>query len=702
MISNDQLSAMFREEAGEHLSELEAALLSLDGDPGNEDLIAQVFRHLHTIKGSAGMAGFAVITQFTHQMEAVFVEVRAGRIAVDKALVALSLEGMDLLRRMVAGEGEGTKSLAEALEQRFKAYGTGETADAGATAPPGATAAPRRTGGEKIYRVLFKPNRELFLNGTNVLGILGELADFGPCQVIAQLGELPALEALDPEACYLSWDVLVNTTRSLDEIRDVFIFVEGYATVRVDLLDDADSGDGSTDYKRLGEILVEQGHITTAQLQAALAEQRRLGDLLVKQGAVSPEVLASAVLEQRVVREARTKRVEKEKGEVEASIRVGAGKLDSLVDLVGELVIAQARLAQIAGQAGDLHLSAIAEDIGRLAGDLRDNTLNIRMVPIGTTFSRFKRLVHDLSRELGKSIDLVTEGAETELDKTVIDRLADPLVHLIRNSCDHGIEATAARQAAGKPGMGTVRLVAYQSGPSVIIEIGDDGAGLDPEAIRRKAETQGLISPEDQLSEREILQLIFLPGFSTAKAVSNISGRGVGMDVVKRSIEALRGQVEIEGRKGEGTSIRLRLPLTLAIIEGLLVAVGENRYVLPMSLVEECVELSAEDLEAAHGNTMATVRGELVPYLRLREWFGVEGDRPAIEQIAITSAEGTRFGLVVDSVIGQHQTVIKTLGRMYHDVRGLSGATILGDGTLALIVDVPALIHQARTAARAA
>jgi two-component system chemotaxis sensor kinase CheA len=324
------------------------------------------------------------------------------------------------------------------------------------------------------------------------------------------------------------------------------------------------------------------------------------------------------------------------------------------------------------------------------------------MVPIGTTFGRFKRLVRDLSAELGKEIDLQTDGAETELDKTVIERLGDPLVHLIRNSCDHGIEAPAVRQAAGKPGRGTVHLSAFHTGPNVFIEIRDDGAGLDADSIRQKAIERGLLSPDAHPSPAEIYKLIFLPGLSTAKTLSNVSGRGVGMDVVKRSIDGLRGSVEVQSTLGVGTTIRLRLPLTLAIIEGMLVTVGDTSYVLPMSLVEECVELTQEDLERSHGNQMATVRGELVPYLRLREWFGVPGDRPSIEQIIIASTDGCRFGFVVDAVIGQHQTVIKTLGRMCREVEGLSGATILGDGRVALIVDVSALIRSTLAAVEAA
>jgi two-component system, chemotaxis family, sensor kinase CheA len=695
MTGHAQLDSLFREEASEHLAELESALLLLEEDPSNAELIGQAFRSLHTIKGSGAMAGFDSISSFAHELETVFAEVRDGHIKASKPLVEMALESMDLIRRLLVGEDESLAKDRARLVEGLRQYNPNMRVETPRSVEPPVKPSPVALGSEKIFRVLFKPNTDILRNGTNPLGLLEELASLGRSRVIASTRNLPNLVNLDPEVCHLSWDIILSTTKTQDDIRDVFIFVEDHAVLQIDLLDDGESQDTPSDYKKLGEILLERGAISTEQLRVALAEQKRIGDLLVKNGAVSPEAVKTAIVEQQVVREARAKRGEQPKVEVGASIRVAANKLDALVDLVGELVIAQARLAQMAAGEGNPQLVAIAEDVGRLSSELRDNALNIRMVPIGTTFGRFNRLVHDLAAELGKEIELVTEGADTELDKTVIERLGDPLVHLIRNSCDHGIETPQARAATGKPPAGVVRLMAYHSGPSVFIEIRDDGAGLDATAIRSKAIEQGLITADSNLSEREIYKLIFLPGFSTAKCVSNVSGRGVGMDVVKRSIEALRGSIQIESELGKGTKIRLKLPLTLAIIEGLLVVVGNANYVLPMSLVEECVELSSDDIASAHGNRLATVRGQRVPYLRLRDWFGISGERPPIEQIAITASEGQRVGLVVDSVVGQHQTVIKTLGRMYNDARGLSGATILGDGTLALIVDVQALLRAA-------
>jgi len=701
----DQVAGSFIEEAGERLAELEAVLLELESDPTNMDLVAQAFRAMHTIKGSGAMFGFETVASFTHQLETVFDEIRNGRLPVTQPLIGLALEARDLIRRLLAGDEASTRLDRDRLVKALRGYLPKDKSNLKQTSSrlqalvdPAAQA---KSAPEKTFRVFIRPDPELFRNGTNPMGLLNELAELGNSRVVTHTRSIPDLTEIDPEACYLSWDIILTTRKDANAIRDVFIFVEDRCTVRIDLVDDGVSEETGDDYKKLGEILIERGDITTDCLKTSLAEQKRVGQLLIDKGVVSSEAVEAAVLEQKAVREARAKREAQGQPDASSSIRVAADKLDYLVDLVGELVIAQARLGQLAVTREDAELVSVAETMDRLSAELRDSTLSIRMVPIGTTFGRFKRLVRDLSAELGKEIDLQTEGAETELDKTVIERLGDPLVHLIRNSCDHGVETPAVRQAAGKPSRGTVRLAAYHTGPNVFIEIRDDGAGLDAAAIRAKAIERGLLSPDANPPPSEIYKLIFLPGLSTAKSLSSVSGRGVGMDVVKRSIDALRGSVEVESTRGTGTTIRLRLPLTLAIIEGMLVTVGPSSYVLPMSLVEECVELTQVDVEKAHGNQMAVVRGELVPYLRLRNWFGVEGSRPEIEQIVIASADGLRFGFVVDAVIGQHQTVIKTLGHMYKGIQGLSGATILGDGRVALIVDVSALIRSTSTAAAA-
>ncbi|RNC71020.1 MAG: chemotaxis protein CheA [Desulfuromonadales bacterium] len=688
----------YKEEAYELLAELETSLLELEENPEDMDLIGRVFRAMHTIKGSGAMFGFDDIATFTHEVETVFDKVRNGQIRVSRDLVNLTLRARDLIKGMLDSsdggepmEGREAEDVIAGLRRLVPAAAGGENSPAagGATGRPDA-------GGSKgevaiTYRIRFVPAPEVTSNGTNPLLLLAELRQLGSCRMVAQMANVPELGEINPENCYVFWDVILTTRRGVDAIRDVFIFIEDDCELKIDVIDDGGILDCDTDYKKLGYILTERGDLTRQDMQDILARQKRFGELLVEQGIVTPEKVASALAEQQHVKEVRKERQAQESA---SSIRVPAEKLDLLVNLVGEMVTVQARLSQTAAGRGDALLVAIAEEVERLTNELRDTALNIRMLPIGTTFSKFKRLVRDLSVELGKDIEMTTDGADTELDKTVIEKLNDPLVHLIRNSIDHGIELPDERAAAGKPRQGTVHLAAVHSGDSVLITITDDGAGLDREAIRTKGVERGIIPATAELSDKEIFNLIFAPGFSTAKKVTSVSGRGVGMDVVKRAIDALRGTIDIMSERGKGTVITIKLPLTLAIIESLLVKIGEDCFVLPLSIVEECVELTREDVKSAHGRHLANVRDQIVPYIPLRERFTIRGEAPEIEQIVITQVQGSRVGFVVDNVIGEHQTVIKSLGKMYKDVKGLSGATILGDGSVALILDIPQLVRD--------
>ncbi|MEK7699765.1 MAG: chemotaxis protein CheA, partial [Planctomycetota bacterium] len=525
----------------------------------------------------------------------------------------------------------------------------------------------------------------------NPLCLLAGLRALGECKVIAHLEDIPPLEDVNPEFCYTHWDIILTTRQGIDAIKDVFIFIADDGEVDIKVIDDNKELDNEnkTGYKRLGEILVERGDIAHEDLQNALSTQKRLGDILVESGLVTSKQVQSALNDQKqLARELYTKR----RGvDASSSIRVPASKLDNFVDLVGELVIIQQRLSQTATGQNNPELLSIAEEVERLTVELRDSAFSVRMLPMDTLFSKFKRLMHDLSKELGREVEMTTDGGETELDKTVIEQMNDPLVHIIRNSIDHGIEPPEVREAAGKPRRGTVRLSAVHSGSRVLIQIADDGKGLDPEAIRAKAVEKGLITDGADFSEKELFALIFLPGFSTAKTITSVSGRGVGMDVVKRTIDALRGSVEVNSKFGVGTTITIKLPLTLAIIEGLQVEVGDEHFVLPLSMVEECMELTREEVEKSHGWRITNIRGEIVPYIRLRERFMIPGEPSAIEQVVIARTDGRRVGFVVDNVIGEHQTVIKALGKVYQNARGISGATILGNGRVALILDIPQL-----------
>jgi two-component system, chemotaxis family, sensor kinase CheA len=680
----------FKEEAYELLSELETSLLELEERPDDIDLIGRVFRAMHTIKGSGSMFGFDDIARFTHEVETIFDMVRNGKLEVSKKLVNLTLAARDQIKSMLDNsEGEGADPEASAgIIAGLRELGSIE-------APAAPVAQTREAAPDKgtpaTYRIRFTPARDIFSAGSNPLILLAELKELGTCNVVAQTGGFPALAEMDPEACYVYWDVILTTDQGLNAIRDVFIFVEDDCELKIDKIAEHGSFHDQEGYKKLGEILLERGDISLEEMEEVLAGQSRFGELAVSKGIVTPAKVHSALVEQQHVKEVRQ---EKQSAEAASSIRVPAERLDMLVNLVGELVTVQARLSQTATVRGDAELAEIAEEVERLTGELRDSALNIRMLPIGSTFSKFKRLVRDLSAELGKEIEMTTDGAETELDKTVIEKLNDPLVHLIRNSIDHGVELPEARLAAGKTRHGTVHLAAVHSGDSVIITIQDDGAGLDKDAIRAKAVEKGLIAPAAELSEKELFALIMAPGFSTAQKVSSVSGRGVGMDVVKRAIELLRGSIEISSVRGQGTRMMVRIPLTLAIIETLLVKIGQDYFMLPLSLVDECVELTREDLAAAHGRNLVRVREKLVPYIPLRESFAINGQVPDIEQIVIARVNEQRVGFVVDQVIGEHQTVIKSLGRAYRNVAGISGATILGDGSVALILDIPQLLQS--------
>lgn len=682
----------FREEAYEHLGELETALLELEGNPGNQELIGRTFRALHTIKGSGAMFGFSEIADFTHELETVFEQVRGGKLDIAKELIDSTLKSCDLIRAMLEGDGGVDEAEKRRLKEFFSAWARNGSADVSTGSPsPGVREAEDRARREKTYRIRFRPAREIYLTGADPVLLLDELRGLGECRVIANLDGIPALEDLNPELCYTSWDIVLTTSRGEDAVRDVFIFVEGESGLSIDVLDKATDPYGQEEQTMPDRILAEQEDCSRSEARTVLESEENFGELAQEEGPARPARIEAGPVEQQQVREARKRRQE---ADAAASIRVPSGKLDTLVNLVGELVTVQARLTQTAALRNDASLSLIAEEVERLTCELRDSTLNIRMMPFGSTFGKLKRLVRDLAGELGKEVELITDGAGTELDKTVIERLNDPLVHIIRNSIDHGIEPPETRETAGKPRRGTLRLEAEHSGDCVQITIRDDGAGLDGDAIRAKAVERRLIPETAELAEKELFHLIFTPGFSTAKKITGISGRGVGMDVVKQSIETLRGTIEVNSAKGEGTTIRIRLPLTLAIIESLLVRIGGERYVLPLSFVEECVALTRRDIEDAHGRDLANVRGSMVPYVPLRKRFDLSAPPPEIQQVVITSVDGERVGLLVDTVIGEHQTVIKSLGSLYRSVDGISGATILGDGTVALILDIPQLVKR--------
>ncbi|MDP1704063.1 MAG: chemotaxis protein CheA, partial [Sulfurimicrobium sp.] len=431
------------------------------------------------------------------------------------------------------------------------------------------------------------------------------------------------------------------------------------------------------------QILVIQGANASGQVQ----QQSPIGEIVVEAGIVHAPVVEAALEKQKSVKDV--------KAQESRLIRVDSEKLDNLINLVGELVIAGASASLLSHRSADVQLQEATSNISRLVEEIRDGALQLRMVQIGETFKRFNRVVRDVSRELGKDIELQISGAETELDKTVVDKIGDPLMHLVRNAMDHGIESTELRQSRGKPVKGTLRLNAYHDSGSIVIEVSDDGGGLSRERILKKAIDKGLVSPTQSLSDQEIYMLIFEAGFSTADKVSNLSGRGVGMDVVRRNIEALRGTCELESQEGQGSTVRIRLPLTLAIIDGFQIGVGSATYVVPLDMVKECLEMSGEDRQKSREHNYLNLRGEVLPFVRLREHFREKGQAGPRENVVVVQYGSQKAGLVVDELMGEFQAVIKPLGALFGNLKGISGSTILGTGEVALILDVPSLIQQA-------
>lgn len=685
----------FKEEACDLLEELETALLELEENPEDMDLVGRVFRAMHTIKGSGAMFGFDAASAFTHHVESAFDLVRDGKVAVSKPLINLTLTARDHISTLLDLEGpadDGLLAQGDALIKSLREMmpdasdnGTGQDAS-----PPGAPDDARQISAVVTYRIRFKPFAHLLSTGNNPVLLLNELRELGQCRVVAHTENIPDLEFLDPMSCYLFWDILLTTDKGENAIKDVFIFVEEDCDLIIEPVYDDQMGDEGP--AKLGRILVDRGSISPGDLSRALASQavQKIGHILTEDRKTTPSDVKAALTEQEQIKQQVRQKRQKRQKAVATSLRVPADKLNQLVALVGELVTVQARLSRHAADHKHPELVSIAEDVEMLSSDLRDNAMSLRMLGIGSTFSTFRRLVRDLSDELGKEIELTTSGGETELDKTVIEQLKDPLVHIIRNSIDHGIEPPGIRKEQGKPACGSIHLSAEHSGANVLIRIKDDGRGMDPEIIREKALQKDLILPGDDLTPKQILQLVFAPGFSTASQVTDLSGRGVGMDVVKRKIANLNGEVELESVKGKGTTLTLKLPLTLAIIDGLLVTLAGNYFILPLSSVEECVELpvSEQDKNREKKRQILNIRGDMVPYIRLRDEYGITRDEPELQQVVVMRVNGGRTGFVVDDVIGSHQTVIKNIGNAFRQARDISGATILGDGRVALILDV--------------
>ncbi len=645
-IDISQFHQTFFEESREGLDLMESSLLQLDVGAADPETVNSIFRAAHSIKGGAGTFGFTAVSEFTHLVETLLDQMRSGERAVTREIVDLLLASVDVLRDMLQAAQEGgdvdPARVAEVQDALARALGAGQAAPA----TGGADSARPAMG--KTYVIRFKPHADMLRTGNDPVRIFRELATLGHLCVEVDAEALPGLEALDPEAAYLGWTLRLEHCDDEAAVRAAFEWVEDECELEIAAADAAQAARPGTE-GRSG--------------RAAASTEPKAG-----------------------------------------SIRVDIGKVDAIINLVGELVITQSMLGQIGAafedgeHAGSELIEKLHEGLAQLernTRELQESVMQIRMLPISFSFSRFPRLVRDLSAKLGKQVELQVFGEQTELDKTVMERIGDPLVHLVRNALDHGIEPPEVRRAAGKPETGVISLNAYHKSGNIVIEIADDGAGLDEEKILAKARHSGLVSDEAELDKAEIYKLIFEPGFSTAENVSDISGRGVGMDVVMKNIRALGGRVEVESEPGRGTTFTVRLPLTLSILDGQLVKVDGQIYVIPLVSIVESLQIERERVMKVAGRAeVYRLRDDYLPVVCLRDAFGAAGRRPELDDalMVVVEGDGRKVGLVVDDLLAQQQVVIKSLETNFRRVPGMSGATILGDGTVALILDIGELV----------
>jgi two-component system chemotaxis sensor kinase CheA len=638
----DQVMHTFIAESRELLEQMENALLVVAHD--GADAVNAIFRAAHTIKGSAGMFGLDSVVEFTHVAESVLDKVRDGVVPVTDELVALLLACCDHIGALVDAVEAGTLDSATGLTAAGAPLVAGLQAylDGGAPAAATLAAAPAQAAsGMREWDILLRFGTDVLRNGMDPLSFIRYLAQLGSITRIELLAErLPAADEFDPESCYLGVEIGFASSESQATIDGVFDFVREDCEIRIAPRAAAPAP---------VPVPVPMPAPAPAEPQAAPARPQQ---------------------------EKRT-------------VRVDADKLDRLIDLVGELIIAGARTNVVARRTQIPDLLECSSTLSGLVEEVRDSALQLRMVKIGATFQRFQRVVHDVARELGKDIRLQVNGEDAELDKTVVEKIGDPLTHLVRNAMDHGIEAAEVRTARGKPAQGTVSLNAYHDSGSIVIEVSDDGGGLKRDRILAKGIERGLAEPGRPYTDKEIFNMIFEPGFSTAEQVTSLSGRGVGMDVVKRNIAALRGSVEMSSSEGVGTTVTVRLPLTLAIINGFQVGAGKSTFVIPMDMVEECIEFREQP-----GCDWVDLRGQPLPYVRLRERFGLAGAPARRQSIVVVRYGSRRAGLVVDGLLGEFQTVIKPLGKVFAGARFLSGSSILGTGEVALILDMAALLND--------
>jgi two-component system chemotaxis sensor kinase CheA len=670
----DNFRKKFIEEASEHINELEKALLILERDPENKELVEKVFRVMHSLKGGGAMFGFDKISEFTHNLENVYDLVRNGQMYVSKDLLDVTLASVDHLTNLLSDEkstlqptinkhAELSAKIEDIINHKKALAIDTEIKKDIAASPSSNSDLEDKTA---TYYILFQPNESIFDNGTNPLYLLDELNGLGNCLAFPHMSRIPSFDNIAPTKCFVYWEIFLTTNSNINSITDVFIFVEDECTIDIHKLSDYNLLNNKQFIDKINSTINEGKEIGINELQSFVSR------------IVASQATKEKKAEERIVTVSKENMI--------SSIRVSSEKLDTLMNLVSELVTTQARLSLYSDQGSNTELVSIAENVQKLSRQLRDIAFSIVLIPIENLLTRFQRLVRDLSQELKKEVHFVAEGTDTELDKTIIENLTDPLLHILRNSLDHGIEDPATRIKSGKPRHGTILLKAYYSGANVHIQISDDGLGIDTEKVRIKALSKGLITADAVLTQKELIDIIFLPGFSTASNVTEVSGRGVGMDVVRRKIADIRGEVEVESKIGQGTVTTIKLPLTLSIIDGLLVKIQDTFYVIPLTSVDKIYAADHNKLVNTFNN-LIILDGQQIPFFYLRGEFGIETNNIKSEQIVVVRYEDKRIGLAVDNVVGEYQAVLKPLGKYYKNQEIISGATILGDGTIALVID---------------
>ncbi|TLX52246.1 chemotaxis protein CheA [Pseudoalteromonas ruthenica] len=674
-IDLSQFFEVFFEESFEGLDAMESELLNLTPGEADSETLNTIFRAAHSIKGGSGTFGFTSVSDFTHVLETLLDQIRQGQRQLEAQHVNLLLRSVDCLREMLQAlqsEQEPELHTAKELQQQFEEI-LGLSEGEVAANENQASASPSQQVETNTYQILFKPHHHLFKTGNEPLFMLSDLGDLGSIEVEADLSAIPEIQNLQGDECFMSWKVFLQTEATQEQIKEVFEWVE----------DDAD-----IDISLCGGLFSEQeSSAPTEPLERDDAAQQSSENEPVAQATQAPASKGKA---------------NKAKSNESTSIRVGIDKIDSLINMVGELVITQSMLSQLGEQeVTENTLAALQEGLAQLAHntrDLQENVMRIRMLPISFVFSRFPRLVRDISQKLGKQVELKILGEGTELDKTVMEKISDPMVHLVRNSLDHGLETPEQRKQSGKPEIGTVTLNAFHQGGNIVIEIMDDGRGLNTGKIREKAIANGLIDGNEELSDDDINELIFEPGFSTADEVSDISGRGVGMDVVRQNISSLSGSIEVVSTPGTGSTFTIRLPLTLAILDGQLVRIAEHTYIVPLITIVESLQIDTNKVSRV-GKSLEVLRlrDEYIPILRLYQLFNHHDAITELDKalLVVVECDNQKVGLLVDDLLAQQQVVIKSLEANYQKVDGVSGATILGDGRVSLIVDIAGLTKMA-------